>query len=94
LQSFEESGIVFRIQLLALSEKVELSDNRLKGLDGVEIYVQKSMYKYTVGTFNNLSETSDLLSEVLDKGFGQAFIVAFNNGKRIPVKQAIELMKN
>ena len=93
-KSFDETGIRYRIQLLASSKQIELTDKRLKNLNGIEVYFEKSMYKYTVGNFGDVAETSDLLAEVLEKGFNQAFIVAFKDGKRIPVKKAIELSKS
>ena len=93
-RSFNETGIRFRIQLLTSGNQMDLTDERLKNLDGIEVYFEKSMYKYTVGNFDDIAETSDLMAEVLEKGFNQAFIVAFKDGKRITVKKAIGISKS
>ena len=93
-RSFNETGIRFRIQLLTSGNQIDLTDERLKNLDGIEVYFEKSMYKYTVGNFGDIAETSDLMAEVLEKGFNQAFIVAFKDGKRITVKKAIGISKS
>jgi len=51
------------------------------------------LYKYTVGNNNDIKSASELQSELRKKGFGDAFVVAFQNGKRIPVRKALKLLK-
>lgn len=90
-QVFEEKGIWYRVQFLASSKKLEPTDSRLKGMEGVEVYYENGMYKYTVGRFAKLLDTSDMLSSILNNGFKQSFVVAFQDGNRIAVKDAIKI---
>ena len=90
-QVFEEKGIWYRVQFLASSTKLEPNDSRLKGMEGIEVYYENGMYKYTAGRFSKLLATSDMLSSILSKGFKQSFVVAFQDGNRIAVKEAIKI---
>jgi N-acetylmuramoyl-L-alanine amidase len=52
----------------------------------------RGLYKYTVGNQIDLSSASVLQTEFQRKGFSGAFVVAFKNGKRIPVGEAKKLL--
>ena len=64
----------------------------MKGLKNVERYNEKGMWKYTVGSSTNFNEISKMRKE-LAKKFPQAFVVAFKDGKRIDVQEAIKEWK-
>ena len=84
--------VKFRIQVYATPDNLPLSDNKFKALKQVKRY-----YEITGG--NILQETKsfdsaqDLLKEVKQKGFPDAFIVAFLNEEKIPIDQAKTLVK-
>jgi N-acetylmuramoyl-L-alanine amidase len=50
------------------------------------------MYKYTYGETSNFDEIQKLRTEANAKVPG-AFIIAFHNGKKIPVAEAKALLK-
>ena len=50
------------------------------------------MYKYTVGDSTDYNAVSRLRREISDK-FPQAFVIAFKNGVRMDVNQAIQKFK-
>jgi N-acetylmuramoyl-L-alanine amidase len=54
----------------------------------VDYYEDGGMYKYTVGASTDYNEISQLRKTLLDR-FPQAFIVAFKNGKRCDLQEAI-----
>ena len=62
------------------------------GLKNVWEYKDSGLYKYTAGNQKDLKSASALQSELRRKGFSGAFVVAFNNGKRIPVREAKKLL--
>ena len=87
-----DQDIVFKVQ--ALSSKSPLGSNspRFKGLKNVWEYKDGGLYKYTIGNKRDLQSASVLQSELRKQGFGDAFVVAFNNGKRISVREALRLL--
>jgi len=87
-----DKDIIFKVQ--ALSSKNPLGSNspRFKGLKNVWEYKDGGLYKYTIGDKRDLRSASALQSELRKKGFSDAFVVAFKNGKRIPVREALRLL--
>lgn len=87
-----DKDIIFKVQ--ALSSKNPLGSNspRFKGLKNVWEYKDGGLYKYTIGDKRDIRSASALQSELRKKGFSDAFVVAFKNGKRIPVREALRLL--
>ena len=75
-------------QLLKELKSVKANDARMKGLTGVDCYQEGGLYKYTVGSSQNYQEILRLRKEVHEK-FPEAFVVAFRNGKRVNVNDAV-----
>ena len=63
------------------------------GVEGVGIYEAGGLYRYTVGKKTNMSDANQLQLQLKAKGFTDAFIVAFSDGKRIPISEAIKLQE-
>jgi N-acetylmuramoyl-L-alanine amidase len=79
---------VFKVQIFASSTLIKAGDARFKGLSGVGHYQEGGMYKYTVGDSSDYNAAIRLRKEIADK-FPQAFIVAFKDGKRMDLNEAI-----
>ncbi len=82
---------VFKVQLGAVSAPISNADGKF-GLTGVSYYKEGGMYKYTYGETSNFDEIQKLRTEANAKVPG-AFIIAFHNGKKIPVAEAKALLK-
>ena len=82
--------IIFKIQITSSSTRLATNSPQFKGLKNVWEYKDNGLYKYTVGNQKDLKSASVLQSELRKKGFGGAFVVAFKNGKRIPLKEALK----
>jgi N-acetylmuramoyl-L-alanine amidase len=85
--------IIFKIQIIASSTRLATNSPQLKGLKNVWEYKDSGLYKYTVGNQKDLKSASALQSKFRRKGFVGAFVVAFRNGQRIPMKKAIDIYK-
>lgn len=83
---------VFKVQILASSELLKGNDKRLKGLKGVEHYEENGLYKYTYGASSDYNRMVRTRRSVLGK-FKQAFIVAFKDGRKMDINQAIREFK-
>ena len=85
---------VFKVQILTSSTLLKAGDKRFKGLSGVGHYKEGGMYKYTVGNSTNYNEVNRLRREIAKK-FPEAFVIAFKDGVRMDVNEAIrEFKKN
>ena len=85
--------IIFKVQILSSATPLPTNSPKFKGIKNIWEYKDGILYKYTVGNNKELKSASALQSELRKKGFGDAFVVAFQNGKRIPVRKALKLLK-
>jgi uncharacterized protein YjaZ len=95
---FTESGeinkeIIFKVQVLSSENPLESNSPRFNGLKNVWVYKENDLYKYTIGNKRDIQSASALQSELRKKGFSDAFVVAFQNEKRIPVRKALNYLK-
>ena len=81
---------VFKIQILTTHRKLASIDAALKGLKGCEWYEAGGDLKYTYGSSADYNEIRRLRSEIIDR-FPDAFIIAFKNGQRMDVNEAIRM---
>ena len=85
---------VFKLQLFSTSKPLDKNDKRLKGLKNVSYYQEGGHYKYTCGDSANYDEVVRTKQQLASQYKG-SFIVAFKNGKKIDVKEAVnEFNKN
>lgn len=92
-ESSPEEGLIFKTQLLASKKKVALSDSFFKGLNDVKEYLHKGLYKYTIGTNKSTEEANKNKNKLRSQGFFGAFVVPFNDNKRISEQEAKVLRK-
>ena len=73
----------------------ELKKNarEFKGITDYDYYLQKGTYCYTTGSFATAREAAHYQKEVRDKGFKDAFVVAFADGERISLQKAKEMLQ-
>ncbi|MBE7442005.1 MAG: N-acetylmuramoyl-L-alanine amidase [Flavobacteriales bacterium] len=89
----KEEGVVFKIQIATSSVKTELKPENFNGLEGVTLYEAGGLYRYTYGNEKSMNDANRLQLQLKEKGFKDAFIVAFKDGIRIPISEAIKLQE-
>lgn len=82
-----EKGLIFRVQVLAAVPKLAVTHSLLRGLEDVKRYRHQGLYKYTKGSSNSLQEIGRIKRQLRKKGFLDAFIVPFYNGRRINIQE-------
>ena len=92
-QPVADSQPVFKVQIVASSSKPEQMASKLKDLKDVSHYEEDGLYKYTVGASTDYNEISQLRKSLLEL-YPQAFVIAFKNGQKVDVRQAIQEFKN
>lgn len=83
-----EAKVDYRVQFLTSSNELPLSDHKLKGIPEVSSYHQNGLYKYTSGHFGSGRDAESHMKAIREKGFNDAFIVAFQNNIRISMSEA------
>ena len=83
-----DKGIVFKVQLAASSTKLALTPSNFKGLNPISAIQENSIFRYYYGNFSSLEEAKIGQSEAKNKGYDQAFIVPFKDGRRVSMQEA------
>lgn len=83
-------GIIFKVQLSASVNRVELDSKNFKGLKNISISQTKNLYKYMFGETSNYEEGKKLLQEAKSKGYKNAYLIAFKDGKSISIQDALK----
>ncbi len=86
-----ELGVLFKVQIATSSKKLELKPGNFNGVNGVTIYEAGGLYRYTVGKEKNMTDANRLQVQLRAKGYKDAFVVAFSDGKRISISKALQL---
>lgn len=80
-KSFNEKGVVYRVQIMHSAALFELKPENFNGFDGAAYYFRNNRYQYTIGQSTNKEEMEKLQQE-LKKFYPEAFIVKFIDGVR------------
>ncbi|MFK5972255.1 MAG: N-acetylmuramoyl-L-alanine amidase [Flavobacteriaceae bacterium] len=83
-------NIVFKVQILASTKDLELYTGNFKGLGRMSKESYKNMFRYLYGNTNSYKTAQMLKSNADIKGYPSSFIVAYKDGERIRVKEALK----
>lgn len=82
--------VEFKVQIASGARKLETKSYNFKGLRNIERMKVGRSYKYYLGKTSDYSEIKELQQLAISKGYTSAFVVAFKNGKKIPVEEVLE----
>lgn len=85
-----KSDVVFKVQLAVSRRKLELHPKNFKGLKNVAMEPLGKSYKYTYGETADYEDSKKLLDEAKAKGYNSAFLIAYKNGVKIDIQDAIK----
>ena len=86
-------SIVFSVQIATSKIKLELKSFNFKGMKDVDRMESGNKYKYLVGKYSSIEEAKSRQTEVRMIGYESAFVIAFQNGKRVDLQKAITKSK-
>lgn len=83
---------VFKLQIFVGNRNLRMGDAHFKGETEFDSFQEGNLVKYTLGASTNYNEIYRLRKEKMEK-FPEAFIIAFKNGEKYDVNQAIREFK-
>ena len=86
--SSTSTGVQFKVQITASGKQIPLNSPYFKNLDGIEEYVADGVFKYLIGSKKNYGEALEFNRQIREL-FPDAFIVAFRDGKQVPLNQVV-----
>mgnify|MGYP000710590115 CR=1 FL=1 len=89
-----DNNIVFKVQIAAGSKKIDTKPYNFKKLNDISVEKNNNLYKYYYGNTSNYEKIKQLEEEAKSKGYKSSFIVAFKEGKRIPLNEALKTTAN
>jgi N-acetylmuramoyl-L-alanine amidase len=89
----EKSGIWFKVQVYSGNKELKRNQPELKGLKKFDNYIYGGQFRYVVGNTQSFEEAKQNMKLMQQWGFNDAFIVAFENGERIDLKEALKKNK-
>jgi N-acetylmuramoyl-L-alanine amidase len=84
------SDITFRVQLAASSKKLDTKASNFKGLTPVIREKEDKLFKYYYGSTSSYSQIQKLHEQAKAKGYPSSYIVAFKQGSKITVNEALK----
>lgn len=95
----EESGselndIMFKVQIAASSKLLETKPYNFKGLNYITREKEGNLFKYFYGNSSNYETIKTFEQEARTKGYTSSFIVAFKEGKKMALSDALKSTTN
>ena len=84
------SGVTFKVQLAVSSSRLDLTASNFNGLGSLSMMSAGNLYRYMYGETNSYEDGKRLLQEAKAKGYESAFLIAFRDGKKITIQEALK----
>ena len=85
--------IAFKVQFAGSDKELDLKQNKYSAIENGWYYKVGNAYKYTSGNFKESPDAFKHQSKLREAGFKDCFVVAFKNGARMDINEAIKLTK-
>ena len=82
-------GVIYKVQLSASIKKVALTPSNFNGLKDISMVAENKYFKYMYGQTSNYNEAKKRLEEAKSRGYDSAYLIAFKNGVKISVQEAL-----
>ncbi|WP_296383969.1 N-acetylmuramoyl-L-alanine amidase [Winogradskyella sp.] len=87
-------GVIFKVQIAASSKQLAPKSYNFKGLSDISRVKVRDIYKYFSGNTSDYNKAKRLQKEAKSNGYKDAFIVAYKDGNKIDVSEALKSASN
>lgn len=87
-------NIQYKVQIATGSSALETKPYNFKGLKDITRVKDGNLYKYFYGTTSNYNKITEFKKVAVTRGYKSSYIVAFKNGKKIPLSEALKSTAN
>ena len=88
------NNVVFKVQIAASSRELEPKSYNFKGLSDISREKEGGLYKYFYGYTSDYSKVKQLKTNAKNKGYDTCYIVAFKDGNKITLDEALKTTVN
>jgi N-acetylmuramoyl-L-alanine amidase len=88
------SDIEYKVQIAASSKDLAPKPSNFKGLPSITKEKEGNLFRYYYGSTSDYNSIRKLEEEAKKKGYTSSFIVAFKQGKKIPLADALKTTAN
>jgi N-acetylmuramoyl-L-alanine amidase len=92
LEKQSDEGLVFMVQVGTSSARTDIKPENFKGLQDISEISENQRYKYASGNFKEYDEAVIYKNKIREK-YPDAFVIAVDGNKTVPLQQAIEQKK-
>ena len=82
--------VIFKIQIASSKNKIKVKSYNFRGLKNVQRVKVGSYYKYYYGITSDYEEVKNALLKAKKKGFSDAYIAVFENGKKTSLSKVLK----
>jgi N-acetylmuramoyl-L-alanine amidase len=82
-------GVIFKVQIAASARSLELTKANFNGLKEVSVQKGEKLYRYFYGQAIKYKSAKKLKQKAIKAGYEHAFLVAFKDGVKINISDAI-----
>ncbi|MCY1489045.1 N-acetylmuramoyl-L-alanine amidase AmiB precursor [compost metagenome] len=86
----DSKGVIFKVQISASGTKLDLVPSNFKGLENISMISEGNLYKYMYGETSDYEKAKQLVQDAKAKGFTSSYLIAFKNGKKISIQEALK----
>lgn len=90
IKAVNAAKVIFKVQIKASASQIDPKPENFNGLDKISSVSEKGYYKFMYGETNDYETSKVFLAEAKGKGYDSAFIVAFKNGVKISLNEALK----
>lgn len=84
----EQHEVVFRVQFASFNKQKKPDFKKFRGIPELWMYEHDGNYKYTAGNTRIVEEALKIRDDLVKKGYNDAFVIAFVDGKRTTIDDA------